>query len=312
MHNKIEFESQPLKQDWDQELPRYWFDNSPLKTHFMNALGVIVPSSEMRLLHVFQEVKPLIDDPEVLAQVNKLVAQEHWHTYSHVQYNRWLDKIGLPASEIHEMNLNNVEKNRGKIDKKRWIAIISIAEHNAAVFFEYLLARPELFEQMHPHFRQAWLWHALEEVEHKGVALDTYNNVREKLKEVQLERRLGLIPVGISFNYRVLKHTVRFLHEDKQLWKWRTLKDAASFFFGRDGVFTKTVVPWFHWLKADFHPWDHDTRSLIAGYSKLLTLQDLTDSEMKNFEGCAADYSEKARAGTLTDKEYISADITRI
>lgn len=268
---KFEFESVPIKQDWDQELPRYWFGGSPFKTHFMNAFGALIPSGERALLHVIKDFQPHVSDPKILEQSKTLVAQEHWHSHSHEKYNEWLTKIGLPATEIDTRNGANMQRRLKFIPKKLWMAIITLAEHNAAVFFQFLLARKDLLEQMHPHFRQTWQWHGIEEIEHKGVALDMWYDMKDRLGFSELLlRTVGLFLVSGIFNGRVLRITCLLLIRDKQFWKWRTLRDGMSFLFGRRGMVYSTFLPWIAFMKPGYHPWDHDTRPLLAQFTKTL------------------------------------------
>lgn len=265
------FTSVPLKQDWEQDLPRYWFGGSPLKTHFMNAMGILIPTSEAALIHVMKDSVALASDPDIIRQVKELIAQESWHSYSHTRYNKWLESIGLPVQEITDKNLATIAKNRTHLANGKWLSGMVCAEHNAAVFLEFLLSHPKLLDQMHPHFRQAWVWHGVEEIEHKGVALDLWTHILPKLDTSVLKiKTIGLFLASGSFNLRILKVMFTLLAHDKQLRKWRTLKDGLSFFLGRQGVWTNTFLPWIAFMKPSFHPWDKDTRYLLAKFPKTI------------------------------------------
>lgn len=266
-----EFTSVPLKQNWDQDLPRYWFDGSPFKTHFMNAMGILIPTSEAALIHVMKDSIALASDPDIIRQAKELVAQESWHSYAHTQYNKWLEGLGLPVQEITDRNLETIGKNKTRLANGKWLSAMVCAEHNAAIFLEFMLSHPDILKQMHPHFRQAWVWHGVEEIEHKGVALDLWTHILPKLDTSVLKiKTIGLFLASGSFSLRILKAMVTLLSHDKQLWKWKTLRDGLSFFFGRQGVWTNTFLPWIAFMKPNFHPWDHDTRPLLAQFPKTL------------------------------------------
>jgi len=47
---------------------------------------------------------------------------------------------------------------------------------------------------------------------------------------------------------------------------WRMLK----FLYGPKGVFPRMLVPWLHYFKPGFHPWDHDNRAHLAGIDALV------------------------------------------
>ena len=294
---KIEYKSQPLKQNWDQELPKYWFDNSPLKTHFMNALSLMIPVSELVVIHTLKETKKHLQDPELKKQINDMLAQESWHTYSHKKYNHWLESIGLPSFEISSNWLVNLTKSKKRADELLgpafWLPVIVAGEHTAACFMEYVLERPYLLEQMHPHFRQAWVWHSLEEIEHKGSSMDMWIDTKEKFNRKKWKLNITHIIQSIRFHSSVIKYTFTLLNRDNQLWKWRTLKDGMSFFFGSDGVFWKTLGPWFRLFKTDFHPWNHDTRYLFTQHQKIFEISEFSPERLKeieeDFNGCVAD-----------------------
>jgi predicted metal-dependent hydrolase len=294
---KIEYTSQPLKQNWDQDLPKYWFDNSPFKTHFLNAMSLMIPVAEYAVIHTLRETQKVLKNLELKKQITHMLAQENWHSYSHRKYNQWLESIGLPAIEISSMWLINLTTAKKRADRilgeASWLPAVVAGEHNAACFMEYVLERPALLQQMHPHFRQAWLWHSLEEIEHKGSSMDMWNDTKDLYNRKKWKLNLVLVYQSIRFHSSLIKYTLILLNKDKQLWKWRTLKDSIGLFFGRNGLFLNTVGPWFKFFKTDFHPWNHDTSYLIQQYQKIIDISEITPERLqqieKDFEGCVAD-----------------------
>lgn len=294
---KFKYTSTPLKQNWDQELPKYWFDNSPLKTHYMNGFSLMIPIAENTVIHTLKDIQPDLSDPVLKAQISEMIAQENWHSYSHRKYNEWLTKIGLPAPEIASGYMQIVLKLKKKwehlIGKRLWLTGLIAGEHNAVCIMEYLLERPAMLATMHPHFRQAWVWHSIEEIEHKGSSMDIWYDTKKLHNRKRNLLRIAQIISFIRINYYPIKHMFILLKYDKQLWKWRTLKDGFSFFLGRDGLITKTLVPYFKCLSASWHPWDHDTRYLIEKYEKISVAAALTPEELAKidveFKGCVSD-----------------------
>lgn len=294
---KIEYKSQPLKQDWNQEFPKYWFDGSPLKTHFMNAMSIIIPISEYTVIHTIKETQKLLKDPELKQQVSHMIAQENWHSYSHKKYNEWLESIDLPAVELSSRFLVRVQNTKKRVDSiwgdAAWLPGVVSGEHNIAVLIEYFLERPELFEQMHPHFRQSWVWHFIEELEHKGTSMDMWIDTQAVYNRKKWKLNLAHVIQGFRLNLTILHYMFILLNRDGQLWRWQTLRDGMSFFFGRDGLFFKTMGPWCKLFGKKFHPWDHDTRYLIAQYQKIIDTSDITLERQRQieqeFQGCVAD-----------------------
>jgi hypothetical protein len=298
---KINYQSQPLKQNWNQELPKYWFDNSPLKTHYMNAISVITPVSEIAVIHALKETRELVKDPALKDQITTMIAQESWHSFSHKNYNMWLKKQGIPADEMASEHLMKIQRRKKLVEKvwskhaavAGWLPGLVAGEHNAAVHIEYILERPHLVEQMHPHFRQAWVWHCIEEIEHKGTAMDAWNDTRELLNRKKYKLNLAFAIISISNNYIFLKYMFKMLSLDRQLWKWRTLKDGLSFFFGRDGLYPNIAGPLLRAFGKNWHPWNKDTRYLIDRYQKILDTDYISADEdnliQEEYQFCVAD-----------------------
>ena len=307
---QFEYKSQPLRQNWDKELPKYWFDNSPFKTHYFNAISILIPAAENVVIHAVKATRPLLTDPVLKAQTAEMVAQENWHSFSHRQYNTWLTRIGLPAPELGAWFLHKMIKAKNRLDKyfgpKAWLPAVIYGEHNAAVMMEYFLERPKLLAQMHPHFRQAWVWHFIEEIEHKGSSMDMWHDIKHVYNYKRWRLHIGFAYFIIRFNINHYKMVAALLKHDKQLWKWQTAKDAASFLFGRDGLVVKTFVPLIKFFKPNFHPWDHDTRYLIEQYAKLTEDEHLTEEKLQqidaDFQGCISDIEAAIEANNI--KKY--------
>ena len=294
---KFEYKSVPLKQNWDQELPYYWFDNSPLKTHFMNGFSLLIPGAENTVIHTLKETQPELRDPKLRAQITEMIAQESWHSYSHRKYNQWLTKMGLPAPELASEFFHSLLTGKKKRDQKQgkafWVPALVGGEHNAVCIMEYLLERPAMLATMHPHFRQAWVWHCIEEIEHKGSSLDMWYDTQELYNRKKYKLKLASVIVATKLNYFLMKNMFALLKHDNELWKWRTLKDGLSFFLGRDGIIIKTFVPFFKCLAPNWNPWDHDTRYLIEQYNKVALSTPMSAEELAQidveFHGCIED-----------------------
>lgn len=260
----MSFESRKFKVDWNQNLPKYYFDNSPFKTHLFNSFSLLFKEGERFFIETVKMHKDSVTDEQQLADIDSFIKQESWHSYTHQQYNNWLTSQGSPAEYIEE---NVVLRGFGKIKKrigpKGWLTTTTSYEHITAIAAEYVLTHPEVMEKMHPHFRKLWEMHSIEEIEHKSVAFDTLTAIGGNPR-----RQLNCFVMGIVFIFAIFKITAILLKADKQLWKWRTFKDAASLLFNfRNGIVTKLFVPWTKSLKKDFHPNNHNTTTLLQRFA---------------------------------------------
>ena len=124
-----------------------------------------------------------------------------------------------------------------------------------------LLSRPDIQEMMHEDVRQLWIWHALEETEHKAVAFDVYQevfgNYRQRVTWLLLSTA-GL--VGIVTTYQLF-----LMHSDRANSPGRWLKGLWRL-WGKDGLLVSLVPEWLEYFRRDFHPWQQDDSALVARY----------------------------------------------
>jgi len=258
------FTSHPLRLDWTQELPQHWNDNSPFKTHFLNALSVTFPDGERFFIDSIKAFKDRIDNTEQLAEIQEFIKQENWHRHLHIQYNEWLERNGLPAKEIETEMGNFWNSLHKRFRPETCLAVTICVEHITAVNAELFLSYRTTLKRMHPHFEQVWRWHGIEEIEHKAIAMDVYNAINVST----WRRRLAMCFVLVYYTYFMSKNTIRFLHADKQLWKWQTLKDAWSLMFDKQsGLIRCSTKHMWNFMRADWHPNQTD-HSILMKYSK--------------------------------------------
>jgi hypothetical protein len=258
------FKEQPLKQDWTQELPKYYFGNSPCKTHFLNALSITFPHGERFFIDSVKNYKDKVTDAEQKLAISTFIKQENWHRYAHQQYNLWLTNQGLPVEYLEDLALKKLEYIKTKISRRGQLASTVSLEHITAIFAEHLLTHPELLNSMHPHFKQLWTWHAIEEIEHKNVAMDTINAIGGG------KLRLSMTLTTLNFVWDISRNLIVLLKADNQLWKWQTVKDAGSLFFNRkNGFVSKLFRPWLGFMRKNFHPSQHNNTNLLLQYNKV-------------------------------------------
>jgi predicted metal-dependent hydrolase len=261
----VTFTSTKLELDWDQDLPVYWFDNSPFKSHFMNSLSTRFHHGEKFFILAVKRYKPEITNLELSKEVDEFILQENNHRQIHNQYDTWLASKGYPTLELQEMFTESIMKVQTTGSKDFNLTMTVCLEHITVIIAEYFFETPAVFDTMHPHFKKLWQWHGIEELEHKSVAADLLKLFG---KESVPKRFLQMI-ITISLMIKILKGTCILLKHDKQLWKWRTLTDAIQFFFSlRNGIFIRTLKSFFRFMKSDFHPSNVDHSHLLKKYTK--------------------------------------------
>ena len=259
------FEAQSMRLEWSDDLPMNWNDNSPFKTQFLNALSVNFPEGERFFINSIKPFVEQINNEQQLADIKEFIKQENWHRFIHVQYNAWMERKGLPAQEV-ETKMNKFWNNLAlKWSKTSCLAATVCIEHITAVNAQLFLSYRTNLKRMHPHFEQVWRWHGIEEIEHKAVAMDVYNAIGGKV----FQRRLAMLLVLMYYTYYMFKNTFIFLRADKQLYKWKTLKDALVMLFDKQsGVIRCSMPQMLDFMRADWHP-NQTNHSVLLKYSKV-------------------------------------------
>jgi predicted metal-dependent hydrolase len=262
----MEFTSKPLRLDWGKELPKYYVDNNVFKTHFFNALSITFPTGENFFVESVKAVRDKVDDNKLLQDIDTFIKQENWHSYTHDQFNIWLSKQGIPFKHLEDRFFKQLNFIKQPLTNKQKLTTTVCIEHMSTLITVYLLTYPEILNSMDPHFQQVWIWHSIEEIEHKSVAMDALNATCTFTMNL---RRLNMIFTTCIATWVIFSTVWSLLKADKQLWKWQTFKDATSFMFNKkNGFIRKSFKPWFNFMTYNFHPKNHDHTDLLRKYSK--------------------------------------------
>jgi predicted metal-dependent hydrolase len=265
----LSFEARPMRPDWPDDLPRYWYRGEAFATHYLNALSLLFPHGEKFFIDAVRAYRERNDDPRLDDEIRAFIGQEGWHRSVHSGFNAWLARLGLPAEALEARQARKIAYVMKRFHPRGWLAATVCLEHFTAIFAKDLLAHPDQIARMHPHFQRIWTWHAMEELEHKSVAFDLF----EKTGGRYGTRVKAMLFVSFDFALETARNVIALLRADGQLWNPRVWWQAVRYFFGRDpGVFWKTLGPWLAFFRRDFHPWKEDDRALIRSAGDQLAL----------------------------------------
>jgi hypothetical protein len=154
------------------------------------------------------------------------------------------------------------------------LAVTCSLEHLTALLAELLLstdAGQEVLRRMAPSHRALWIWHAVEETEHKAVAYDVYCAVGGGY----LWRIYRHILTSIIFFLVVFGVYFRFMWDNNRLFDLYAHWQLFYFLYISPGMFRKAIPLWLVYLKPNFHPWDNDNRDIIEEWIGSNALKDL-------------------------------------
>ncbi|HCT40145.1 MAG TPA: metal-dependent hydrolase [Moraxellaceae bacterium] len=251
-------------------VPRYWADKDPHFTHLLNALSATFPEGERFFVHSVRHFQNRITDPVLRQQVSAFIGQEAMHAKEHSHYNEYARQHGIDLGFIENFARQRMAFIKDKMSPERQLAITCALEHFTAILAEQMLTEPDIFEKFDPSMMNLWLWHAVEESEHKGVAFDVY-------QDLVGDYRLRIRAMAITTFFFIMHTTwfqARLLKADGKLFDVRIWLKGLDRMWGRKGHFRKLIPSYLQYYRPDFHPWQHDNRAVLEKWKRALNLDD--------------------------------------
>jgi uncharacterized protein len=250
----------------------WWMGGDPVATAFYNALSATFPKGEaffVESVRQFRDGAP----PKLEAEIRAFVTQEVMHSREHVQFNKRALEAGYDLKKLED----RVEW-RLAITRKR-PPIVNLAatmclEHFTAIIAHHLLGDPRHLGRADDESAALWRWHAIEEIEHKGVAYDTWLHATRdwpRFRRWSVKARVMLFATRNFVKDRSLG-TIWLLRQDG-ITGARAWARMLWFAWVWPGMFRKILGAWFAFFLPGFHPWRHDDRGLIAAAEQKLTAQ---------------------------------------
>ena len=110
--------------------------------------------------------------------------------------------------------------------------------------------------------RALWIYHAVEEVEHKAVCFELYQTCYGDLGA----RRKGMVKATFRFIMLVLGGMTAQAVHDKWRPSFRELRELWPIFMGRKGMIPQAIPSLLAYMSASFHPESEDDRHLLEAF----------------------------------------------
>ncbi len=250
---------------------RWWLGGDPVATAFNNAMSITFPQGEAFFIETVRRFRDAVP-AELAAQIDLFIKQEIHHTREHVAFNRQVADAGYDTRAMEEWVRDRLAESRQQHPVAQLCVTVAL-EHFTAIFAHQMLTNPKLFEGASDEARRMWIWHAVEEVEHKAVAFDTYMHVTRELKPFRRWAIRSLVFWRVSKNFvrGRSRDTLALLRQDG-ITGWRAWAGLLWYLFGKPGALRRVFPMWLGYFRPGFHPWDHDDRHLIAQAERELRL----------------------------------------
>jgi predicted metal-dependent hydrolase len=248
-------------------VPRDWCAADPFLSTFCDSLSVLFPEGERFFIDSVKLVRHEVDDPALLADVAGFIGQEAMHGREHRAFNAMLVGHGFASAPRVEARLRRLlDLGRLALSPHTQLAITCALEHFTAMMAEALLGNDGMLQEMDPSVRPLWVWHALEESEHKAVAFDVYRATDGGA----WRRIITMIPVSLLFVLVAGATQARFLAERGILHHpWRWLRGITGLWLW-PGYLTRLLPAYLSYFRPGFHPNDRDARALLDAWRERL------------------------------------------
>lgn len=250
------------RMDYDfADMPRYWCANDPALTHFFTGLSLLFPEGES---YFVRSVRALRDRVETGSQLDKdigaFIGQEAMHSREHHTFHVSARKFGLDPDSLEAMTGNILKFIEKRFSKKNNLLVTVGLEHYTAVL---VVSMMESVNEMMTDdtIRNLWLWHSVEETEHKAVAFDMYEHLYGKGLLAQAQRAaifaFGLAMItGFSYAY-----TTVLMRRDGQLGNLKSWRNLGALALKQYPVMVPKFLQYF---RPGFHPGQTDESRLVA------------------------------------------------
>lgn len=245
--------------------PRLWHGGRVEATAIYNALSTTFPKGEAFFV---ESVRAFRDGamPKLAEDIKGFTTQEAIHSREHEAFNKRAEQCGYDLSKLEAQVEKRLAITRGKPPVVSLAATMAL-EHFTAILAHQLLADPRHLEGAEKQTADLWRWHAVEEIEHKGVAYDTWLHATQHWRRWKRWKVKAKVMLYVTRNF-VVDRTAGALELMRQdgvtgLDAWRRLLWHQWI---SPGMFRKIARAWLKFFLPGFHPWNEDDRYLLRRY----------------------------------------------
>lgn len=258
---------------------RWWHGGDPIATAYFNALSAAFPQGETFFIESVRRYRDAVAAP-LRQQITAFVQQESMHTREHVVFNRLLKGAGYDLTAMDAATRRRVDEARARPPVVQ-LALTVALEHFTAIMAHSLLTEAQPLRGAPDEVVRLWQWHAIEEIEHKAVAYDTFVAATKHMSSLRrwaLRCRIMAL-VSLQFWYSNFQRMADFFRQDgintPGTW-WR----VAKYLLVKPGMMRRMFRDYLRFYRPSFHPWRRDDRKLSGRIERQLQLANAVVSQV--------------------------------
>ena len=241
-------------------MPRHFArDADMIHSHVIACLSAGFPDGEDFFVRSVRHYRDQITDATLRRQVTGFIGQEASHGREHRAFNERLDQLGYPAKKIQKWSRRAMTLQSERMSPMYNLAQTAALEHVTATLAELILSDAD-YRSSYGAAAPLFLWHALEESEHKAVAFDVYRAVggdeQTRVRAMRLVRYGMLVSTALQ--------VIASMLGDPKARRLRNLRTSWRAFRRLPVLSRSTWERLKDYERPGFHPDDWDTTHLVA------------------------------------------------
>lgn len=243
--------------------PRWWHGGNPYASALYNALSATFPLGEAYFVESVRKFRDGAPEP-LASEIRAFTTQEVIHSREHLAFNRRAADAGYDLKPLETRVAERLALTRERAPIVSLAATMAL-EHFTAILAHELLADPRHLAGADQATADLWRWHATEEIEHKGVAYDTWLHATKawpKRKRWEVKAKVMML-VTRNFIVDRTAGALELLRQDG-ITGLRAWANLLWYMWIRPGMMRKIFAAWVSFFLPGFHPWNEDDRALIA------------------------------------------------
>ncbi len=249
----------------DTQQARLWHGGKVEATAIYNALSTTFPAGEaffVESVRAFRHGAPA----KLAEEIKAFTTQEVVHSREHDAFNKRAERSGYDLTRLEKQVEHRLSVTRSKPPIACLAATMGL-EHFTAIFAHQLLADPRHLAGADAEAAELWRWHSCEEIEHKGVAYDTWLHATRDWTRSKRWKVKAKVMLLTSRNFVVDRTSgaIELMRQDG-VTGVRAWVKLLWYLWVRPGMFRKIAGSWLWYFLPGFHPWHKDDLHLLRAY----------------------------------------------
>lgn len=278
---KINIKPYKLGMAYDNVPSTLIFADNPLLSAMFNTLSVQFPAGERFMIDAVRQFQQDITDEALKQDARGFIGQEAHHANEHEVMADALTKVNFPTELIVKQTEWMLDKITRLLPPKDLMATTAALEHFTAMLGSLVMNEPQLIQDVHPSIKPLFIWHAIEESEHKAVAFDVYQNTVGSYPRLMFAYLWSTsLLTALTAYYMAL-----VMVKDRSIFNLRDNLKGLNWMFGfgnNAGHLRRRLPEFFTFFRPNFHPWEADNSDAITYWKNELNTLLKSDTNATN------------------------------